>query len=322
MSHSIPLPPCERPTLYFIGVSTASSSIMRVFPRWAEVLGLDAVIRGYDAPLRAPAEDYRRIVRHIREDPLAMGALVTSHKIDLLGACHDLFDQLDEHALNCEEVSSISKRGVSLIGHAKDPISSAAAWQAFVPSGHFAKGTVGEGGAEVLCLGGGGSAVAISVALAARPQAADRPRRMTFVNRSAGRLEHLQRVHGRLGSDIEFRYQVHDDPRANDALMAALPEGSVVINATGMGKDLPGSPISDEGPFPRHGLAWELNYRGELDFLRQARRQAADRALHVEDGWIYFLHGWSCVISEVFDVTIDQDRFHALDTAAAALRPA
>ena len=38
-----------KPTIYFIGVTTGSSSIMKVFPRWAEALGLkDAVIKGID----------------------------------------------------------------------------------------------------------------------------------------------------------------------------------------------------------------------------------------------------------------------------------
>lgn len=32
----------EKPTFYFIGVTTEQSSIMRVFPKWAELLGLDA----------------------------------------------------------------------------------------------------------------------------------------------------------------------------------------------------------------------------------------------------------------------------------------
>ena len=33
----------EKPTFYFIGVTTEQSSIMRVFPKWAELLGLDGL---------------------------------------------------------------------------------------------------------------------------------------------------------------------------------------------------------------------------------------------------------------------------------------
>ena len=44
------------PTLYFFGVTTAKSSIMKVFPAWAKQLGLrDAVIKGVDFPLHTPA---------------------------------------------------------------------------------------------------------------------------------------------------------------------------------------------------------------------------------------------------------------------------
>ncbi len=309
-------PPCTRPTLYFVGVSTTRSSIMQVFPRWAEVLGIEADIRGYDAALHAPAEDYRTIVRHLREDPLARGALVTTHKIDLLDASRDLIDELDPHARTCGEVSCLSKRDGRLIGHAKDPITSAAAWRAFVPRDHFA------GDAEVLCLGAGGSAVAISVALAGFDRAGDRPAAITFVNRGPERLDHLRSVHAGLDTDIAFRYVVDDDPRANDERMALLPPGSMVVNATGMGKDTPGSPITDAGVFPERGLVWELNYRGDLVFLEQARRQAAERDLTIEDGWVYFLHGWSSVVAEVFDLELDEERFAALDRAASSLRPA
>ena len=35
--------PAMRPTFYFIGVTTAQSSIMKVFPAWAEYLGLGDV---------------------------------------------------------------------------------------------------------------------------------------------------------------------------------------------------------------------------------------------------------------------------------------
>jgi len=75
------------------------------------------------------------------------------------------------------------------------------------------------------------------------------------------------------------------------AEQAGLPHGSVVINATGMGKDTPGSPITNAGVFPRQGIAWEINHRGGLDFWHQAKAQEADQNLIVEDGWLFFLYG-------------------------------
>jgi shikimate 5-dehydrogenase len=79
--------------------------------------------------------------------------------------------------------------------------------------------------------------------------------------------------------------------------MANLPEGSIVINATGMGKDIPGSPVSDQGLFSKNGNAWEFDYRGQLDFMYKALRQADSRNVFVEDGWVDFLHGWTQVIA-------------------------
>jgi shikimate 5-dehydrogenase len=75
--------------------------------------------------------------------------------------------------------------------------------------------------------------------------------------------------------------------------MRRLSPCSLVVNGTGLGKDAPGSPITDAAVFPRNGIAWDFNYRGDLAFLRQARAQAPSRRLRVEDGWL-------CVIGDVF----------------------
>ena len=42
--------PAKRPTMYFVGVTTGQSSIMKMFPIWAKELGLDAEIKGIDLP--------------------------------------------------------------------------------------------------------------------------------------------------------------------------------------------------------------------------------------------------------------------------------
>jgi shikimate dehydrogenase len=301
--------------MYFIGVTTGQSSIMTVFPVWSEILGLGARIEGYDAPIHADAASYRAIVRHIREDPLSIGALITTHKIDLLEASRDLFDRLDANALLCGEISCIAKADGELIGCALDPISSGLAWRTIVEPGYF-----GRTGAHVLCLGAGGTALALGVYLSRQPDPADRPQRMVVVNRSPGRLESLRRVLDSLGSSIEVEYVRDQDPARNDALMASLPAGSIVVNATGMGKDTPGSPTTDGGIFPEGGIAWDLNYRGELAFLHQAERQAATRGLRVHDGWGYFLRGWTHAISTLFQIDMTLERFAELDRAASPIR--
>ena len=142
------------------------------------------------------------------------------------------------------------------------------------------------------------------------------------MNRSPGRLEALREIVAQLNTDIEFDYILNEDPVRNDAIMAQLPPGSLVINATGMGKDRPGSPVTDDAVWPQDGLVWELNYRGELDFMHQALRRSQVYNLTVEDGWVYFLHGWTQVVAEVFDVHLTPELFAQLDAAASELRPA
>ena len=308
----------DAPTMYFFGVTTGQSFSRRVFPAWAAILGQpEAQLIGVDLPINGPAEGYRRAVAQIKHDPLSLGALVTTHKINTLRAARDLFDELTPDAQLTGEVSSIYKRQGRLIGHAADPVNAGLAMARFIPAGYWR-----ERRAEILCLGAGGSAVAIAAHLSRALPPDDRPARVTFVNRRRPRLDDLQRlVDEQLpASGIAYAFVENEDPAANDRLLADLPPGSLVINATGMGKDTPGSPLTDRGVFPPEAIAWELNYRGALDFLHQAEAQATDRHLRVVDGWDYFLLGWGLIMGQVLDVEITPPLFDRFAAAAEALR--
>jgi shikimate 5-dehydrogenase len=302
----------------FVGVTTGKSAIMRVFPAWAEHLGLgDVAMCGHDLPLHAEPQRYRDVVSALKADPLDSGGLVTTHKIDLFNACRDLFDYVDPYAELCGEVSSLSKRDGQFRAHAKDPISSGRSLDEFVEQGYWAKT-----GADALLFGAGGSNLAITIHLMTAREPGDRPRRIVVVNRSPARLESMRAVHGQLGVDVEVAYVENADARENDRLLATVAPGSLVVNGTGMGKDSPGSPITDDGVFPERSLVWELNYRGALDFLHQVRRQEDARGLVIEDGWRYFIHGWTCVVEEVFDVEMTPAVVDELSEIALRLRGA
>ena len=308
--------PATQPTLYFIGVTTTKSSIMKVFPAWAHYLGLkDAVIKGIDFPLHADPAAYRAAVTFIKSDPLSLGALVTTHKIDLYKACIDLFDKIDPHARLMEETSCLSKRDGRLACHAKDPISSGLALDGFLPLHHFERS-----GAELFSIGAGGSTIALTWHLMQPKRGADRPSRIVVSNRSAGRLDEIRRIHRELGTGVPVDYVLAPAAADNDAVVAGLKPGSLVINATGLGKDAPGSPLTDQVKFPRNGIVWDLNYRGELVFLEQARAQQGVRVLQIEDGWTYFIHGWTQVIAEVFhiDIPVAGRRFDEICAIAAS----
>jgi shikimate 5-dehydrogenase len=304
------------PTIYFIGVTTGQSTMTRLFPSWASILGLgNARLIGVDLPLQAPPERYREAVAQIKYDLLSMGALITTHKIDLFNAAEDMFDTYDPYAQLCREVDCISKQDGNLVAHSMDPTGSRQSLQTILGPHYW-----GRYEGHVLCLGAGGAGTAITVNLLTQAQSEDRPHRLLVVNDHQYGLDRLRSVVEHIESTVEVEYSLNNDPRRNDALLASLPEGSLVINATGMGKDRPGSPITHEGLFPLHGVAWDLNYRGELTFLHQASVQAEQRHVRVFDGWDFFVVSWANHIAEIFHLTVTPQQFAQLVAKAQEMR--
>lgn len=288
---------------YFVGVSTAGSSVVRLFPRWAELFGVDAEVVGRDIPLPAPRDSVRSVVAEIAGDPRALGGLVTTHKLAVFRHAGDLFAELDDNARACAEVSCIARRDGRLVGYAKDPITAGRALDEMIGRDYFATTE-----AHVLCLGAGGAGVAIARCLLSWPHP---PARIVLTDVDRARL-------GPSGA-VEYRHVTGIG--MTDELVTALPPGSLVINATGLGKDRPGSPVGDRAVLPRDGVVWDLNYRGELEFLERALAQAADRGLAVHDGWRYFLHGWAEHLAEVFGVALTEPRFAEFVEVSEPERP-
>jgi shikimate dehydrogenase len=301
-------------TMGFVGVDTMNSSIMKVFPQWADRLGLPTrELRGHDIPLDAGDETYRELVATIRDDDTYLGALVTTHKIRVWQAARDLFDELDAFSGQCGEISSISKRGGRLLGGAKDPLTAGLALREILAPDWFSSG-----GGEVVCLGAGGAGTAITTYLASSE---DAPARITVTDVGSDALAHVREVHERAGLDLSlFRYvETASADEAGDLVTAARPR-SLVVNATGLGKDRPGNPVGAGTVFPRESVVWEINYRGALDFLRLAEAQHTSGRLSVQDGWRYFIHGWTHAVAEVFDIPMPAARVEELAALAESVR--
>src|SRR6188768_2336688 len=165
---------------------------MRVFPQWADALGLPTRrLIGRDVPLDSPAEVYREVVATIRDDPRHWGALVTTHKVAVYAAASDLFDSLDELATTFGEISCITKRGDQLLGSAKDPVTVRLALEEFLPNDHFRRNC-----AAALVLGSGGAGTALTHQLGVRD---DRPEQIVCTSIAAEPLEHARAVHERAG---------------------------------------------------------------------------------------------------------------------------
>ncbi|XVU24562.1 shikimate dehydrogenase family protein [Actinoplanes sp. CA-054009] len=289
-------------TVWFVGVSTGQSLINKAFPLWMKDLGLEVRLVGRDLPIDAPASRYRELVAELKADADALGAVITSHKVAVVREAGDLIETLDPLAVECGEVGALRRDGGKLAGFARDPLSIGRVVDEIWP-----------GGDHLVCLGAGGSAIALGRHLLSR---ATPPADLIFTDRDEAAARHLRKVLDPWAVRRQVRLSVHIGSGPWDPLVAAAPAGMLVVNATGLGKDRPGSPLSPTTGFPTAAVVWDLNYRGDLALLRQARDRA-DVTAH--DGWSLFCHGWAAALGPILDLPDEPATAHRFTELAAPL---
>ena len=281
--------------MYFLGVTTGQSSIHNIFPQWTALAGIDdAVLRGIDIPLDAPPERYRGAVLTMLDDPDCWGGLVTTHKVNVFHHARDLFTAFDADAETLGEVNCIVRRPGTLAGLATDTLTVGLALRQILGAGPTRS--------AALIMGAGGAAVALAVNLF-RDHA---PESVILTDVSGSRLEHVRTL-------TPARCELVATAADHDRLVASMPPGSLIVNATGMGKDRPGSPVTPAVRFPARSIAWDFNYRGNLAFLDLARRQGVQAV----DGWNYFIHGWSQVMARVFGFDLTPELFEQMSSVGS-----
>ncbi len=296
-----------RARLWFAGVSTGQSLIHRAFPLWMNDLGYEVSLAGRDLPLGASRSVYREFVRDLARDRHAVGAVITAHKVGVFAAARDLLASVDELAAECREINAIRRDDSGLAGFARDPLS--VGWQAT---------RIWPRGDHAVCLGAGGTAIALGRHLLSRDTP---PARIVFTDQAASAAKRLRSVLGRLAAarGVELVVTVGEGPW--DEVVATAPAGALIVNATGMGKDRPGAPVSAGVRYPAGSVVWELNYRGDLVMLDRAREQARGGGLRVHDGWGLFCDGWAAALGPILDVPGGPAAGLRFAEVAAHLRP-
>jgi shikimate 5-dehydrogenase len=284
--------------MYFVGVSTGGSSIQRVFPHWVRLAGCpDAALQGIDIAVGAPPQAYRDAALRMKQDPDCRGALVTTHKVALYRHAGDLFDAFDSDAKLLGEASCLVCRSGRLEGQAIDTLTGRLSLTALLRGGTFQ--------GEALIMGAGGAGLALAVVLRRHHQ----PSRVTLTDVSRDRLSEIAGL-------VDAECVAIDGPSDHDRLIASLSPGCLIVNATGLGKDRPGSPVTENVRFPQPATAWDFNYRGDLKLLELAR-QAGIEAV---DGWEYFLHGWSRIMGRVLGFAVTPELLEEFRSVAGQLR--
>ena len=181
----------------------------------------------------------------IRADPQHWGALVTTHKMACMprrGTCSTNGRAGGDLRRDLLHRQARWPTGRQRQGPGHGP---ARAGGVRVPD-HFARS-----GGAALILGSGGAGTALSHQLGVR---SDRPQQIICTALTPEPLDHARQIHERAGLPAGLvRYEVTRNSDDVDALLAELPPASLVVNATGMGKDRPGSPMSAAPASPNAG---------------------------------------------------------------------
>jgi shikimate 5-dehydrogenase len=299
----------------FLGVTTRFSAVHRVFDLWSDCLGQRLILRPRDLPLKSNPAEYCRFIADIRQGKENLrGAVITSHKVGVYEAAAHLLDIVTPTASRLGEIGLVYWRQGRLVGDASDSFAilkvarrllSVDSWQS--------------GERSALVLGGGGAGTALADSLI---QAGDLGcRSVTITETDAARVSTLRSRIMTWSAPIPIRVQRVEDH--SDNLLAGAGEGTLIVNASGLGKDQAGSPISQGAVFPRGSFAWEFNYRfiaqSQPTFWDIALRQKESRKLTLEDGWDYFVWNWLGMLSTILDAPPDEF-YDCFRRAANALR--
>jgi shikimate dehydrogenase len=300
----------------FLGVTTRASSITRIFPAWARACDLNLDLRCIDLPLGSPVGSYRALADELLEDHAVLGMVITSHKRAMYEAVADLVVAADPYARAGREVSPLLATDRGLVADACDPRAVRLVLGELLGPRHWQ-----DTASHALVLGSGGAGIAIALTLLTRrvgqalASAEEQPRRLVVTDISAQRSDAARELLRPFAGASELEVRIADREQTT-RLLETLPPGSLVVNATGMGKDTPGSPLAPGAVFPEGARVLDANYRGERPFLEQAHAQAASKCLVVRDGWRYFVHGWTQALAPMVPGGVGRERVTLFETIA------
>jgi shikimate 5-dehydrogenase len=282
------MPAEQRQRIVFAGITTGGSAVRRVFPQWMELLGESIDLETVDIPAGSPATPYRVLVSRLAADQSVRGAVITAHKRAVHDYAADLLAGTDKAARTFREISVLYRQAGRLHGTVIEPASIATT---LVQMGNG--NPIITQDADTVVYGAGGTAVSLIACLTdpGWPTRA-RPRCLHLTDISVDRLQHAHDL--AVGGPDKLCVAVHNTSgQASLGELGPLPDRSLIVNATGLGKDRPGSPVMLPAPWPQEARVWDLNYRGQLLMLDDARAAAPERRLTTHDGWLLFINGWA-----------------------------
>jgi len=245
--------------------------------------------------------------------PRIGGSLITAHKAAVFDAAADLFDEITPVARKLGEVGMVYWRNGRLIGDANDAVSTTHILPRLLGSERWANGTH-----LALIMGGGGAGIAVANTLSVTSELECAGVIITEIDEN--RCRDL-RTRVRAWSSV-VPIEIRHVTSPSDSLVLEVGRGALIANATGLGKDRPGNPITPACTFPPDATVWEFNYRflpqNEPTFWQTVKSQASSSNLILEDGWEYFVWGWLVVMANI--VALPPEAYYRCFATAAGKR--
>lgn len=296
----------------FVGVTTKKSAINNFFPLWMKFLDADCTLVGIDISLDAPFSQYDDFLEQFLSDQW-IGALVTTHKSKIFHRLdsNGYTSNLTDRAKLLEEVSVVYKNTNSeIFGDATDPDAIFPILSRLLSDERWLSGCF-----QILIMGGGGAGLALFYTIISSEIIVKKivitesdPLRRHFLTRKVDEIAH------KFKSEVLIEVT---DSQNSDKTIAELGSGALIVNATGMGKDLPGSPIRNPDNIFNNSIIWEFNYRGELNFLNDCMKIRDRKNFLIEDGWYYFIHGWANVLCTALNKTVTEKLLTDFETVTS-----
>jgi shikimate dehydrogenase len=299
----------SRRTLIFVGPSASRSRIHSLCPALSRVLGEDLVVASADMPANQAPTAYTSLLLDVLSRDEVAGGVVTNHKLQFFDAFLQLGFPVSSIGKKLGVVSVFRRVGNRFYGTAEEPY-------AVLPAiDKICRCRCMDYFREIVIFGAGGAGRAITYAAAAHSSRYGVDR-ITVTDCDLHRIDGFRHLTC-CGNLIDLHVaRTH----VNDRLLREAARGALVVNATGLGKDASGSPISDHVDFPADSAAWDLNYRGSLDFLRQAKSQPSRCHVSCHDGFDFFLFDWLEILSFIFRLNLAEEKIRVFIQSAEHFR--
>lgn len=300
----------EKSSFYrFLGVSTSKSLVNEAFPRWMNVLEKDISLQTFDLPIGSSEKSYLQYCSELKH-PNVVGSLITSHKTEIYEYCRGQFSILSNEATKLREISAIRNTDTlgELHGHNTDLEGARRSFEKLsVQNDNWISGS-----REVVIIGAGGACISI---LHCIQEHFPEVEKVSVTEISQERITTAKEIADNNSFRAEFFLSSETERRIANSGKAPL-----VINASGVGKDTPGSPVSNTSCFPKNSTFWELNYRGDRELFFRLRDQSGSANFTIEDGWQFFVDGWTFNILFVLSIVPDDNIVEEMRRCVKSLR--